>query len=343
MFITPGLTLFILALPVLVASASLLLAGQCAAPGARQHAAITMLAASLLTALGCLLIARQGPVDALTASQLILTALAMLGAFLIAAPLLDRARQGGLLAAALPGGLMTVQGIFAWLQNLLPTLPRSGLLLALIIITGALGLAGSAMLRAHPARLSPAGQPRLHPLAQAWLLAGLALLALTLAGLAWLMEPEAEPLAQLPLAISSLTAALACLLASQRRHPHPLRKAGEGLVAGVVLAVLCPPSLAVAVGAGLLAAFLTLRGETIALALRLDDPLHQLGMLLLPAMAGLLLPGLLALSSLAAQLQWLGACLAAAGLLTLLLWPLSMLLFGLAASPRRIREGLDNF
>lgn len=321
----------ILLLPLLVAAACMLW-GHATAPRARQHALGLVLAIGMGTALAALLLSREGSVTALTASQITLCALAVLAALTMAAPLLDRARHGGLVLACIVGGIGAVQAVLT-LQAWLPPLHRSGIVLVLLAASSATALLGSALLPRHPDRWTAQRQPRLSPLPQGWLLAGCALLALLLAGLGWLMEPEQTPLSQFPIAVAALAGGWAALLLARRAQaPQPLFLCGQGLVAGVTLALILPLTPAHGVLAGIATALMVRRGAELARALTLDDPANHLGMLLLPALGGLLLAG-------AARWALAAAVLALA---LSLLWPLSMLLLGLRTGSRQLRTGLDS-
>jgi hypothetical protein len=329
------LSIFLFALPVLVTAAALLLFANAAAAIARPHALSIVLANALLVALVGLILARRDGNATLGASQIILCTLAMLSAQIIAAPLLDRARRAGLLFVSLLGGLGIIQLTLGYLTPLLEPIVRSALLLVTVLAASSMALIGSTALRNHPRRSGT--------LAQGWMLVGYGLLAIALGGIGWLLEPGAQPLAQLPIVVSALVAALVCLLGAQKhRHPAPLRMAGGGLVAGILVALLAPDDLVVGVFSGIAAAFCVVRGERVAQAILLDDPSQLVGTLMLPAMLGLLLPGLLDLAVMADYLQWIGAALLLASALSVLLWPIAMGVFGLAASQRRVKEGFSH-
>lgn len=308
----------------MVTAGALLHFAQAAVAGARQHAQVMVLAISLLTALICLIL--SGERASLTPNLLMLVTLATLGAQIIAAALLDRSRTAGLVSISVIGGVFLTPFLLSTLPHLMPAIPSGGLLLVVLIATSLIGLIGSARLPMHPLRPSIL----LHA-------AGLGVLALLITCLNGLHHTPS-----MATAISALTAASASLFIARRhRHPAPLSKAMEGLLAGVIITTLCPADLQAGLVAGLVAALCVARGEAITRALVIDDPARLAGTLLLPAIAGLLLPGFVVFDMLAEQLQWLGITLAISLMFALLAWPVTMAIFGLAANPRRVREGLD--
>jgi hypothetical protein len=287
-----------------------------AMPRARQHALLLGLSLAMAGGLLCLLV----PLSVFPSWLLLLAGQAM------AAPLLDRARHSGLVAACLVGALAIVLGHALALKFLLAyALP--GQLQVVLASASLAGLAGSAMTRHHPTRGPEGDLPELALLAGAALFAG---------GLFFLPSVDAPMLA-----IAALSGGWSSLLLA-RRHDHaaPLRRVGEGLVAATLLALLAPLSPVLAVVAGVVASVLVIAGVRLAHRLHIDDAAHLLGMVLLPALGGLLLDGYgdtaLALNA----LQWWLVVLALA-LAASLAWPLSMLVFGLRAGTRRVREGLD--
>ncbi|PZP83862.1 MAG: hypothetical protein DI582_10155 [Azospirillum brasilense] len=342
MFTPINLTFFLLLLPILTGAACLLALAQTAAAPARPHATLCSLMLAMLSAVGCLFLARDGQATQLNSSQLVLSALGMLAAQTCAATLIDRTRRAGLLFGSLMGAWLFVQFGIGSLPSLLPAMPRSGLLLVVLAAASFMGLIGSNALPMHPLRFTASMQPRTQALPQSWIFTGQVLLALCCAVLGWAMEAAIAPLAYVNIATSALVGAMASLWLAQRgRHPTPLIKAGEGLVAGVLVALLCNGAASTALACGVLASLCVTSAERMMHSLRIDDAPHLAGMVLLPAMLGLLVPGLLHGGVLAAQLQWLGASLGMGALAGILLWPLSMLLFGLQANARHVREGFS--
>lgn len=254
-------------------------------------------------------------------------------ALLIAAPLLERARFIGVVVASLAGSAAALYAIPELLAPHLPErLPLSLLPLAMVATLVA-GMAGGMKLPLHPQRHSDQGAIW-HAAPQAVMLIGWALFAVALVGLC-----GSEKLSMAHLA-SALVAGLWALLQTQSEHAQDtLQKTGEGLVAGFLIVLLAPLEPMQASFAGLAAGFFVTRSEAIALSLRLDDPHHFLGALFIPAVLGLLLPGLLDLNLLAAQLQWLGATLLLGLGIAAVIWPCTMALFGVALPPRLVREG----
>lgn len=263
--------------------------------------------------------------------------IALLGGMAVAAPLLERARFYGLTTAALATGL-AIPSLLVLLAGWMPsTLSLSSLLVALIIAV-ITGLAGSMKLPLQPRRHAATGAAIWHGAPQGIMLIGWVALALALAGVSYLLDGAAIGLSQVA---GSLTAALAALLYSQLQHGEDgWQKAGEGLVAGLLITLLAPFSAPAGAILGLLAGFFVVRSEAIAHAIRVEDAHHFTGALLFPAMLGLIAPGFVQLSLLAAQLQWLGAAIGVALGMSLLLWPLAMFLLGIALPPRLMREGV---
>ena len=262
-------------------------------------------------------------------------AFALLGSGLIAAPLLERARARGFLVAALLGSGLLVYSA-RLLEPLLPMAPVLSLLLLVVVGTSLLGMVGGLVLPLHPRRAAMGqrlAQPMLAglPLVMAW-----AALAAAVVVLAHQIAPGRMDDGTIA---ASLSSGLAALWLS-RREPMELTlvKCGEGLMAGLLLTLLVPLGALLGVAFGVLAAFLVSRSEALAIALRMEDPHHLLGAMLLPAGLGLLLPGLLDMHLLAAQIEWLGMALILPLILSMLLWPVLMLVTGLALPPRLVRE-----
>lgn len=308
--------------PALALLGGLLAFAPATIPHARQHALTACLAIALLALLAAFYSPGWSP------------ALAVLLALIIAAPLLDRARFFGLVVGALVGMGFIHYCIVSSLPTFLPIVPHT--LHVLVGIAGAslLGLIGSACMEIHPARAklrAPVG-----PIAMR--AAGYVLLTLTVVTLA----QAAEALQLHSLVLAGLTGALLSLLwARYVHHPQPLLRVAQGLLAGVLTALMLPEDQELALTAGALAAVLVAQGESAAHALRLDDPAQVIPTLLLPSLLGVALPGIYSFAVLADHLRWLGAALGLAMLVALALWPALMLTLGLAASSRKVREGLD--
>lgn len=261
-------------------------------------------------------------------------ALLPFGAALIAAPLLERARFLGLSLTALAGSAALSIAMPAMLPHL-PTIAPLALLLVGVVTALLTGMIGGARLPLHPQRHRADGNAIWHAAPQGVMFAGW--VALT-AGIVLLVGIETLTRTH---AIAMLVAAMLALFIAQRGHGQDaLQKAGEGLAAGLLASLLVPLSPLGAGVVGLLAGFLVSRSEAIALGLRLDDPHHFLGALLLPSMLGLLLPGFVELALLAEHLKWLGGTLVLAAALSLLVWPLGMFLLGIALPSRLVREGV---
>lgn len=258
--------------------------------------------------------------------------LILLLAMLLVAPLLERGRFTGLLVAAIAGSSAILFAYDHWLSLLLPERPLLTVVPALLIIAVTAGLIGSMKLPLHPLRHRDDGSAVWHDAPPMRIFAGWSLASLGLA---------IHTAAALPQLIAALTAAgLALLVAHSQGGRDALQKSGEGLMAGVLLSLLVTPAPLVALGGGLLAGWFVTRSESIALALRCDDPHHLIGAILAPCLLGLLLPGFADTALLAGQIQWLAAALASAMVLAWVLWPLTMALLGLALPARLVREGV---
>lgn len=325
------LTLIVL-LPILAGLGGLFGFASASTAASRHYALRASLAIALAVAL-LVFLQRFGGPDYLLGA-LLRAGLGILLAQIIAASLLDRARSMGLIAGSVAGSFAVLTVMIDTAPVLLPLLPRTAWVLACVIAACVVGLIGSALLPLHPARITRDGQLRA-PTFSALRSLGLLLCAAALVLFAW--GNEERSLAP-SFMISAITAALYPLL--RGRGPHSLQRAAEGALAGCVIALMLPTGGWVAALYGLLAALFVERGERMAAALRLDDPGHLIGALLLPAMAGLLLPFAQDIALLADVLRWLGSALLA-GLVVSLGWFVVMATVGLAAPPARVREGLD--
>lgn len=302
------------------------------ARASRQYALSASLAVGLSVALLTFLTWFGGP-DYLF-GELLRAGIAIVAAQLIAAPLLDRTRFLGVLLGSAGGSFALLYLLIDELPMFLPLLPRTTWLLATMVAASLCGLIGSALLPAHPARAVRAGQLRPRASSHARDL-GLLLFSVAVLLLAWGNEEGALSMA---CGVSALTAALFPLVF--RRDAGRLHRAAEGMLAGTLIGLMLPSSGWEALVGGLVAAVLVERGESIAGALRLDDPARITGVVLLPAMGGMVLPFVPEISTLADALRWLGSTLLAGGVVGLIWFPV-MATVGLAASPRRVREGLD--
>jgi hypothetical protein len=321
----PAALPFAFALPLLLTAAALLLFPACLAPSSRGRGAVAALAVALLSGFAALVLLQPAP--------LLCTTLALLGALIATAPLLDRARLPALALAGCAAGLAATCLILHQLPLALPPLVRGAALHLILIAALVVGFAGSMALPPHPSRITAQGALRVIAVHQGIALAGWSLLALCFAGMGAMLDN----IAPLPVAASALAAALVALFSA--RAEDGLQKAGEALAAGVLVALLAPLSLEAASALGIVAGFFVSRGEAITAALRIDDAAHLAGALLIPAILGLLAPGFLTLDALAAPLAWLGATLLLGLAIAAIVWPVAMLSAGLALPPRRVREG----
>lgn len=326
--LSANIPLPVLLLPLLLFLALPLLAAGYNAPGARKAAAQQMLAVMVLSLLTSLLMIRlQAKSDVITTSRLVATSLVMLVSGIAAAPLLDRARSGGLLIGAVLAGVLSLPLL---LHALLPNITgATGVLLVYATLTvGALvGLGGSVQLPLSPSRFTLEGHYRARHIHAVMAGMGWLLLTATLALLQWSVLPPLTAFNPLPLLLSAGLAALLVLL--RTRAAEALHKAGEALCAGLILAIGAPYSLAQAALLGVCAGIMVLRTEAWNASLRVDDPTHLSGALLLPAFAGILTSVLLGYLPVATGIEWAGICLTVGAVAACLVWPLIKLTLGL--------------
>lgn len=338
MAIAPEFLTFLLLLPVLATAASLLLFANATASIAHAHAQMVALGIALLCLLISLGISQHGGQVNFSISQLVPASIAILCAQVIASPLLDRARRGGLMFAAIAGGFSVMELVQTGMLAPPDALARGGMLAVALLAASILALIGSAMLPAHPSRAH--FLQRRQALAEMWMFAGYALMALTIGLLRWLIDPASGVGAMV---LSALTASVAALFIAQHlREPHRLRMVGEAMVAGTLCAAVAADVFAVGIGAGVAGAGAALLGPRMARGMQIDDPAHLLGMVLLPSLMALLLPGVMEIEQLAPHLRWIGSALVVALGVSVPLWPATMLLFGLRAGSARVREGFSD-
>ena len=248
-------------------------------------------------------------------------------AALIALPLLDRTRFYGLALGAGAGGILTVWAIDIAARTL-PAIPNNGAMLMALFSASAIGLIASLMLPLHTSRITAEGLARRAPRPDATLATGWIILLLILLTIPY--EPSRL--------IAGISAAFFALAATRYGVlPQSLETAAQAFVAGTILTLLSPLSFAEGLLAGMLAAFCVVRSEGMAHAIRLDDPARMVGTLVFPALFGLLLPGVLSSSQLAAEITALAAACAITLMISLILWPAVMLLVGLELPGQRKR------
>lgn len=319
-------------LPVLAAVGGMLAFASMAHVGSRHYAMSASLSISLLITFVALFVRGGEPVY--IEGMVLYISISTVAAQIVAAPLLDRTRLIALVAGPLIAGYILTDLILYDLPMPMPSLPREGWFLCTVIAACIVGLAASAWMPVHPARTMVQEQIRA-PQFSYVRDAGLLMIAAALVVLA--LRNAELPLTPV-FAVSAITAALWPLLVG--RGAARIHRAAEGILAGSIIALMSRGSGIEGVAYGILAAVLIQRGELIAAALRLDDPARLVGTLLLPAMAGMLLPLAHDLSFLADALRFLGATLLISGAVSLL-WLVAMATVGLAANPARVREGLD--
>ncbi len=321
--------MLIYALPALAMAALLMLAPAPLAAPTRRRAAATLLMILLLSCLFSLLMIRlQSGTDSLNTARIVATTLVMLVAALVAAPLLERARVGGLVVASVGVGLLVTP---LFLHGLLPALPANSgvaLLYALLIVATLTGLGGSMQLPLGTERFTATGARRAVAANHTLLAVGWVAMAGLCALLGWTMLPPDAAMRPLPVLLSGITASVMQLLTT--RADDALAKAGEGFAAGVVMTLLSPLPLEYAFVAGVVAGFFVMRGVAITTALRVDDAQNLTGALLVPALLGLLLPALAGVGDLGAAIVWIGASCGIGCALALILWPFVKLTIGLA-------------
>ncbi|MEJ0009080.1 MAG: hypothetical protein WDN72_00130 [Alphaproteobacteria bacterium] len=299
-------------LPLVLLGAAALLATS-AAPLLRREATLAAIASALAGLVAGLLLQVND------AQKL----LWMLAGLLIALPLLDRARLRALPVAGLLSGwagLCALQyASMHW------GMPGASVLPALLVAMLGASFAGSLWLGLHPARFTARGEARLPESPPLPLFIGWGLLAIVLATLSAALREE-------PISLHGwLAPAIAALvvLFAAHRQADALARIGQALAAGIVIKSAGGLTMEGAALAGVAAAVCVLRGEALAIAIRLDDPPRALGALLLPAMVAIVAPGFADLSHLGDQLQYLGIALGLGVALGLTVWPLAMLLPGL--------------
>ena len=324
--------LLILILPLLTGAALLLVAPAAMVPAMRPRSASLLLASLLLAFIASFLLIRlNSHSDVVTASKLIAASLAVLATGLVAAPLLDRVRSGGSVAAVV-GGVLLVPAVLHGFIAHLPPLGGIAVLYAVLIAAVLLGLGGSLSLAMHPGRFTAEGARRFVPTttsasALGWLGASAALLSF-----ATLMLPFGSTLPLTPILACGLVGALPLVLRS--RAEETLVSAAQGFTAGCLIALGGALTLEQSIPAGLAAALCILRSDTTTDALRLDDPQRLTGTVLLPATLGLLALGAADIARFADALLWLGASLALGVAFSCILWPLAKLTLGLALQSR---------
>ena len=322
--------LFLL-LPLMAALAGLFAFPYAAHPASRHYALGASLAMSLLASL----IALLGDGEYFT-TTIIHASLMVAITQVIAASLLDRTRLIGLVGGSILAMLATIHILMDELPMLMPLMKRSALLLSVFIAASMCGLTASALLPMHPARAAR-GERLTLPFFAYPRSFGVLLLAMAIGGVDGVSDTtQGAPTFLIP----ALTAALYPLLV--RPGTNRLHSAAEGLLAGTVIALVGPQSGPEGIAYGIIAAVLVERGVLIAHALRLDDPARITGTLLLPAIAGLLLPHVHDLAATADALRWLGVSLLTGAIVALAVWTFVKLTVGFAAAPQRVREGLDS-
>lgn len=293
--------------------------------GAARKLPAASLLGGLLATIVLLLLMQDPMMPAPEAIDAALLSLMLLISALAIAPLMDRARNLSLIIAAPVAGFATMAA-----STYMDASPAAVLLMG-VASASLTGLIGSMLVPLHPLRFTATGEPRKSDAAPLITLAGHVLIALALGALLLSLAPGVGVLA---LTLGAATAALVSLITSGAEEG--IAKAGEAAVAATLLLALC---LAAPLGAamiGVLAAFLVDRGAVITAAMRIDDPQHITGTFLLPALAGLMLPGVMDATAIASQLGLAGAALLSGAVLAALLWPLLMLAIGLAMPRARV-------
>jgi len=322
-------SLLIPALPLLVIAALAMLAPAPLAPRERRGGLITLLAIVLLALVSSLLMIRlQAGSDTLNVSRIGATSVVMLAGGLIAAPLLDRARTGGLVLGSTLIGLFMVPGLFHGALPKMPAISGVALLLTVLIASSLIGLIGSWQLPRSALRFTANGARRAVPVNTARAAGGWAVFALTITVLGASMLAPGVAFAPVPLLISGIVASFLQLMVS--KPEDALQKAGEGLAAGVLIATMGPYAVEHGFLLGLVAGGVVMRSEAITARLKLDDAQHLTGAVLLPCVLGLLAPVVSHTSDMHASLSWLAVAVGLGVMLPLILWPIVKLTVGLA-------------
>lgn len=316
------LSVFATYLPhALMALAMLLILPTPILPSHRAGAAV--LALAILIAVPLILILRS---DSAAPYPIFLITLV---ALCIAAPLMERGRLFGIGVAAIAGGI--------GLSELIPQAMSAPAPLPVWLL-GALTIAliGSMLLPMQPQRMREDGQAIWHAAPQGAMLAGWVCLAIAFI----LFNGVGNfTLAQ---AATMGAAALFTLLNSQTGPGHDsMQKTGEALVAGLLISWVLPMTPMGGALLGIVAGFFVARSEAIALSLRIEDPHHLLGAMFIPAALGMLMPGLADMGLLADQLEWVGAGIGMGIVTAVVLWPITMFLFGMALPTKQMREGVQ--
>jgi hypothetical protein len=319
----------ILSLPLLLSAGLLMLAPASLALAARHQSAVTLLAILLLSFTFSLLMIRfQSGTDIVNTSRIVATTLVMLAAGLIAAPLLDRTRVGGLVLATTAAGILMVPLFLHGLLSKLPPLSGVAMLYAVLIVSVLVGLGGSMQLPMSNARFTSTGARRMLAVNSPLIAIGWVVFAIALAVISWTTLPPDHAFNALTLLVSGISASFLQLMFT--RADEAISKAGEGFAAGIIIALMGVFTLETGLVAGLIAGFFVLRTESISTSLRIDDAPHFTGVILIPSLLGMLAPALLGAADIGAVIHWIGVCGALGVGITLTLWPLIKLTVGLA-------------
>ena len=310
----------ILTLPPLITLSYLLILPTPLAPQARKRATISVLSMMLLTFGSCLLlISLNTNSSLLNVVRIVSASLALVITGLVCAPLLDRTRPVPLLITASLVGIFLTPLLMHGLEAKLPVIDGEPLLYTAIITSCLIALGGSKQFPPHPAR----GEYTINyrRMFMGWLT-----FAVLFGLYATAMKSAIPPL------VSAIAAAGLCLV--RTRTQEAWRKVGEGIMAGTLIALLSPYSPEATAAIGVLAGYMVLRGEALTKTLKLDDPHHLTGTLLLPAMVGLMLPCVGKHEMLTGSLLWLGAAILLGLLGTVAVWPLAKRILRLSLSPK---------
>lgn len=320
---------------------------QAATPNARR----TALGVALSTlALVWLVVMGTGEVlgtDAVRADPGVNIALTGFAALLTIMGVADRVRSAGLvvLAAGVVGTV--VHYVYPLMVLFLPELPVATTLYSVIIIAGFAQLVLIASLPLSGARFTTKAERRMPSspsLVPDAVIGGI--YAVVFCALLWRVKAYDEANIGFHLysaMMSALMAALcAALTARYRRSPAALNIALLALPAGVLATGLLPMVTAteVAVCAAIAGAGVAITRDAL-ISLRFDEPSHSIACLVVPALCGLLAPGVLTPAELAERIQWAGA-LMLAGVLVGFAWRvICQVTLGLSLSRRASAEGLD--
>lgn len=318
-----------------------------ATPNARRTALGVALSTLALVWLMLMVTGERLGTDAVRADLGVNIALTGFAALLTIMGVTDRARSAGLVLLA--GGVVAtvMHYVYPIMLLFLPELPVATTLYSLIIIAGFAQLTLIASLPLSGARFTTKAERRMPsapPMVPDAVIGGI--YAVSLCALLWRVRAYESANMEFHVygaMMGALVAALcAALVARYRRSPAALNIALLALPAGVLATGLLPVVSAAEVVscAAITGAAVTITRDAL-ISLRFDEPSHSIACLVVPALCGLVAPGVIAPAELAERIQWVGS-LAMAGVLVGFTWRvICQITLGLSLSRRASAEGLD--